>query len=513
MSISQRIIKNTLWLYLRMGASILVNIFTTRILLQALGASDYGLYNVVGGAITMLGFLTASMSTSTQRFISYTLGKGEAEKLKSIFNNTLCVHYGIAGLSALILIAASFAWFNGVLNIPEGRETVAMCVYACLVFSTIYSITIVPYDGVLNAHENMRFYSIIGIIDVFVKLAIAIAVYFSTFDQLLLYAILMALEAWALRTVTKCYCSRHYEECRQQELRKYFDRKIARELMSFAGWNFCNIASAMIALHGTNLIINHYYGTLLNAAIGIATQLSNVLSNVSANLVKAITPILVKNEGAHQRKQVLTITYKGCKFSFLLFSFFSIPIMFYISPILELWLKDVPLYTAIFCLIMVSSAIIDQVGTVLYQTISAKGDIKGFSIAIMIPNIMIIIATPIMFSFGFSPYWGLINWLICKSIIGLIIRIFYSHIKTELSIMDFIYKVIFPIFKVCTFSCLICFVTVCAYNYFHINWMIMFSSSILLCIPIYWYTGLQNTEREMLINITKKVKNFTSFIH
>lgn len=514
MSTSQRVIKNTLWLYLRMGASILVNIFTTRILLQALGASDYGLYNVVGGAIAMLGFLTASMSTATQRFISYTMGEGDAEKLKSIFNNTLCVHYGIAGLSALILIVAAFVFFNGVLNIPEGRENVAMCVYACLVFSTIYSIAIVPYDGVLNAHENMRFYSLIGIADIFVKLAIAVAVYFAiTLDQLQLYAILMALEAWALRTVTKYYCSWHYGECRQQELRKYFDRKIARELMSFAGWNFCNIASAMIALHGTNLIINHYYGTLLNAAIGIATQLSNVLSNVSANLVKAITPILVKNEGAHQREQVLTITYKGCKFSFLLFSFFSIPIMFYISPILELWLKDVPLYTAIFCLIMVCSAIIDQVGTVLYQTISAKGDIKDFSIAIMIPNIVIIIATPIMFSYGFSPYWGVINWLICKSVIGLIVRMYYSHTKADLSIMDFSKKVLYPILKVCAFSCLICFITVYAYNYLHINWMIMFSLSVLLCVPIYWYAGLQNTERAMVKNVTKKVKNSASFIH
>lgn len=511
MSTSQRVIKNTMWLYLRMGASILVNVFTTRILLQALGASDYGLYNVVGGAITMLGFLTASMSTSTQRFISYTLGEGNEERLKSIFNNTLCVHYAIAGLSALLLIAASFVWFNGVLNIPDGRETVAMFVYGCLVFSTIYSITIVPYDGVLNAHENMRFYSLIGIFDVFVKLGIAVAVYFATFDQLLLYAVLMALEAWTLRAVTKFYCSRHYEECRKQELRKYFDRKVARELMSFAGWNFCNIASAMIALHGTNLIINHYYGTLLNAAIGIATQLSNVLSNVSVNLVKAITPILVKNEGAHQREQVLSITYKGCKFSFLLFSFFSIPIMFYISPILELWLKDVPLYTAIFCLIMVCSAIIDQVGTVLYQTISAVGDIKGFSIAIMIPNIVIIIATPIMFSFGFPPYWGLINWLICKSIIGLIIRIYYSHTKTDLSMTDFLRKVLYPTFKVCVFSCSICFVTVCAYKYLHFNWLIMLSLSLLLCVPIYWYTGLSGRERAMVINLTTKTKR--PFIH
>lgn len=506
MDVSHRIIKNTFWLYLRMGASILVNIFTTRILLQALGASDYGLYNVVGGAITMLGFLTASMSTATQRFISYTLGEGDCEKLKSIFNNTLSVHYGIAGLSALLLIVTAFVWFNGVLNIPEGRETVAMCVYGCLVFSTVYSITIVPYDGVLNAHENMRFYSLIGLVDVFIKLVIAVAVYFATLDQLLLYAILMALEAWALRTITKYYCRCHYEECRKKDLCKYFNREIACELMSFAGWNFLNIASAMIALHGTNLIINHFFGTLVNAAIGIATQLSNVLSNVSANLVKAITPVLVKNEGAHQRAQVLAITYKCCKFSFMLFSYFSIPIMFYISPILELWLKDVPLYTTIFCLIMVSSAILDQIGTVLYQTISAKGDIKGFSIAIMIPNIVIIFTTVLLFSFGFSPYWGLINWLIFKSLIGLIIRIYYSHIKVRLSLVEFAKKVIYPILKVCILCCMICYLTAYITKQFGVNWLIMFALSLMLCIPVYWCAGLSNEERIIIINFIIKTK-------
>lgn len=503
MSTAQRVIKNTLWLYVRVGASVLVNIFTTRILLQALGASDYGLYNVVGGAIIMLGFLTASMSNSTQRFISYTLGEGDHEKLKRIFNNTLCVHYGIAGLSALILMLAALIWFNGVLNIPEGRETVAMCVYGCLVFSTIYSITIVPYDGVLNAHENMRFYSIIGILDVLIKLVIAVAVYFATFDQLLLYAILMALEAWLLRLATKRYCSRHYDECKRQELQKYFDRKTIKELTSFAGWNFLNITSAMIALHGTNLIVNHFFGTLVNAAIGVATQLSNALSNVSSNMVKAITPVLVKNEGKHHREQVLAITYKGCKFSFLLFSFFCIPIMFNISPILKLWLKDVPEYTSIFCLLMITSAIIDQLGIVLYQTITASGNIKGYSIAVMIPNLAMIIATSIMFLMGFAPYWGAINWLICKAVLGLIIGLYYAHRNSDLSVAAFLKIAGLPILKVCVLNSIICYTAFFLSQYFNISWLITLVISFFLSIPVYWHIGLSKDERIILKQFLK----------
>ena len=156
MSTSQRVIKNTLWLYLRMGTSILVNIFTTRILLQALGASDYGLYNVVGGAISILGFLTASMSSSTQRFISYAEGEGNLDDVKEIFNNALAAHYGVALISGFILALSGFIFFNGVLNIPEGRETVAITIYLCMIISTVFSITVVPYDALLNAHENMK---------------------------------------------------------------------------------------------------------------------------------------------------------------------------------------------------------------------------------------------------------------------------------------------------------------------------------------------------------------------
>lgn len=501
MAVAQRVIKNTMWLYVRMAVSILVNIFTTRILLQALGASDYGLYNVVGGAIAMLGFLTASMSSVTQRFISYTLGEGNEEKLKSIFNNTLCVHYGIAGLSALILILASFIWFNGVLNIPEGREFVAICVYGCLVFSTVYSITIVPYDGVLNAYENMRFYSLVGIFDVIVKFGLAVAVYFATFDQLMLYAVLMALEAWLLRVVTKYYCSHHYDECRCQELRKYFNRRKIRELTSFAGWNMFNLTTLMLSVFGINLIINHFFGTKLNAALGVATQLSGVLMSISMNMIKAITPILVKSEGGHQRENMLKITFVGCKFSFLLFSFFSIPVMFYISEVLDLWLKDVPEWTAVFCILLMISTLIDQLTVFLYQSLQAHGDIKGYSITKGFINILPIVASIFMFSlFNLESYWALINLIIGKGILGGCVNIYYSNRNFSLSIKQFLVKVFLPCLFVIVSTLLIGY---CIINV-EFNWIVAFVSLSVLSIPVYWLIGLDKQERSIILAVVLK---------
>lgn len=497
MSTSQRVIKNTLWLYLRMGASILVNIFTTRILLQALGASDYGLYNVVGGVISMLGFLTASMSTSTQRYISYALGEGDEEKLKSIFNNTLCVHYAIAGLSASLLIAASFVWFNGVLNIPDGRETVAVFVYGCLVFNTIYSITIVPYDGVLNAHENMRFYSLIGIFDVFVKLGIAVVVHFATFDQLMLYAILMALEAWILRVVTKYYCSHYYKECKRQELRKYFNRSTIKELTSFAGWNMLNIATLMFSVFGINLVVNHYFGTTLNAALGVATQLSGVLMGISMNMIKAVTPVLVKSEGGHQRESVLKITFVGCKFSFLLFSFLCIPMMFYISQVLELWLKDVPEWTTTFCILMMISTLVDQMTVFLYQSLQAQGDIKGYSIAKGMINILPIFSSIIMFSlFEFEPYWALINLIIGKGILGGAINLYYCRKNISLSLRGFTSEVIVRCANITLCSVLLGLLLLS----FSIHWLIGICLLFIGSLPCYWFLGMNREERKMATN-------------
>lgn len=500
MSTTQRVIKNTLWLYLRMGTSILVNIFTTRILLQALGASDYGLYNVVGGAIAMLGFLTASMSTSTQRFISYTLGEGNQEKLKGIFNNTLCVHYGIAGLSAMILILASFVWFNGVLNIPEGRNTVAMCVYACLVFSTIYSITIVPYDGVLNAHENMRFYSIVGLADVAMKLGIAVAVYYASLDQLLLYAILMASESWVLRMITKNYCSRHYDECQNQELRKYFDWETIKELTSFAGWNMFNIATLMFSVFGVSLVINHFFGTKLNAALGIATQLSGVLMGISGNMIKAITPILVKSEGGHQRNNVLKITFVGCKFSFLLFSFFCVPVMFYISQILELWLKNVPDWTAIFCVLMMTSTLVDQLTVFLYQSLQAQGDIKCYSFVKGIINVLPIAVSILMFSLlDFPPYWALINMIIGKGIFGGLINLYFCRRNIALSYGNFISKVLVR----CMTIVLCCVFLDLLLRPIPVHWLLGFVLCVVLSLPCYWFIGLNKEERLLTINFIR----------
>lgn len=491
-----------MFLYVRMVISILVNVFTTRLLLEALGASDYGLYNVVGGAIAMMGFLTASMSSATQRFISYAEGESSIDKVKEIFCNAQILHYGLALISIILLISAGFIFFNGILNIPSGRELTAIFVYVCLVFSTVFSIIVVPYDAVLNAHENMKVYSVIGIVDILLKFGIAFTVYYYKADKLIFYAILMALESWLLRSITQFYCKNHYDECRKTELKKYYAKDTIRSMASFAGWNMVNVACGMISLFGMSLVVNHFFGTKVNAALGIATQLSGVLMTVSTNMIKALTPVLVKREGQHNRKQVLDITYVGCKFSFLLFSFFCIPILFYLNSILRLWLHTVPDWTNIFCGLLIVGTLIEQLTVFIYQAISAQGEIREYSVVKGAIYLFPIVSSIIMFMLGnFSPYWALLNWILYKMIIGGIANIYYGYKKVGLSLRQFIRKALFPCFWVVILTGGVAIgIHVLLINTF---WGWNFLLCMLLSIPIYYMLGLTSKEKKIICEYIK----------
>jgi len=508
MSTVNRVVKNTLFLYARMGTSIVVSVLTTRILLDALGASDYGLYNVVAGALAMLGFLSASMSTASLRYMSYAEGKGDITAIQTIFNSSVRLHRMLALLVCGLYIIAGFFLFNGILNIPSGRETTAMIVYGCLIFSTVFSITITPYDAVLNAHENMFFYSLVGIIDVFLKLTIAVLVSYSDYDRLLFYGLLMAGESWLLRFITKCYCDRTYPVCRAKSIKGH-DNEILKKMASFAGWNMLNICAGMISLYGMTIAINHFFGTLLNAALGIATQLQGVLMGVSGNMSKALTPVLVKKEGANQRHQMLEISYAGCKFSFLLFSFFALPILFSMPVVLQLWLKNVPEWTVLFCVLLFISSLIEQLYYFLYHAIQAEGNIKWFNISCSIASIIPIILTCVEFQFGFQPYWAILNWIIFRIVMCGVIHLYFAHRLIRFSVMRWSRYILIPCLASLTcLSCVYWPIRPQLYNG-QLSQLSLIMAMFIISLPVYWYVALSREDRNVFVSIIKSVKRPT----
>ena len=495
-----------MYLYIRMGASIIVSVFTTRILLQALGASDFGLYNVVAGILSMMGFLSASLSASTQRYISYAEGEGNFSKIKEIVKTSVILHWIMAFLVGVLFIFFGFIFFDGVLNIPEGRETTAMLVYGCLIISTVFSITIVPYEALLNAHENMLYYSILGIIDVFLKLGIAIIVAYSLWDRLLFYGIMMASESFLLREFTKRYCKKHYEESRNLNLRTKPNSEQMRQMTSFAGWNVLNIGTGMISLYGMNVIINHYFGTILNAAMGIANQLAGVMLGVSSNMTKALTPVLVKSEGSKNRDQVLAISLAGCKFSYLLFSFFCIPVFFYMPFLLDLWLENVPGWTVLFSRLMIISCLIDQLFVFLYQTILAQGKVRGYNIVRSIFNIIPIIITIIQYELQWEPFWVLINWIIFKVLFGGLTNLYFAKRNINFPIGHWLIDVMLPCLVITVATGLLCGFSLNLYSETVLLQFLKIVVLFIISVPLYYYLALSSDERRKFKSITKRVK-------
>ena len=240
MSTAKRVIKNTGFLYAKMGITMFISLYTTRLILNSLGASDFGVFNVVGGAIAMLGFLNAAMASATQRFMSYTEGEGNKEKQKQIFNISFVLHLMIGLFLGLILMIAGYFFFNGILNIEPERIFAAKVVYGSLIVSTMFTVMSVPYDAVLNARENMLYYSIVGIIESLLKLGVALVIVYYAGDKLILYGILMAIIPIVIMFIMRIYCHFNYEEC-TLSFRKYWDKSLMKEMTHFAGWNFFQI--------------------------------------------------------------------------------------------------------------------------------------------------------------------------------------------------------------------------------------------------------------------------------
>lgn len=404
MSSAVRVARNTFYLYAKMAITVSISLLTTRLVLNALGVSDFGIYAVVGGAISMLGFLHSAMSGATQRFMSFYEGRGDTEKQISVFTISTILHLFIALVLGVILLAAGVLFFHGILNIPADRLHAAKVVYGCCICSTMFTVLGVPYEAVLNAHENMLYYSIVGVFESLLKLLVALTVIRYGGDKLILYGILMALIPLVTRFVMQLYCRRKYAECRIVP-RTCRDGNLMREMTSFAGWNLVGSFSSIVANHGGGLIINHFFGNVLNAALGIAAQLNGQLLAFSTNLIKAVTPAIVKKEGASDREAMLKFTITGCKLSFYLFAFLAIPAIVEAPTILRVWLKNVPDFGVLFFRYQLLRTLLEQMTILLGTSLAAVGRIREVNIFSGIFNLLSLVVMYLLFSRGFSPEW------------------------------------------------------------------------------------------------------------
>lgn len=447
MQTAGRVIKNTGYLYAKMGITMFVSLYTTRLLLNALGASDFGIFNVVGGAIAMLGFLNAAMASATQRFMSYSEGEGNKTKQKSIFNISVVLHFFIAIIAGIVLLIAGHFFFNGILKMPEDRVHTAHLVYYCMIISTMLTVMTVPYDAVLNAHENMLYYAIVGIIESGLKLGAAFFVVHTLQDKLIVYGVLMAGISLVIMLIMRVYCHRKYVECTFSP-RRYYDKKLMREMTGFAGWNLLAASSGIVTQYGLSIVLNSFWGAILNAAQGIANQISGQLMVFSNMMMKALNPVIVKSEGGGNRQLMLNAAMIGAKSSFFLLALFAIPFMIDAPFILEKWLKNVPEWAILFTRLQLLRFLLEQCTIMIAGTIGAQGDIKGYTTIRSFVNFLPIILTALLFHWGYPPYYLYVTWIICWSIVGGIIVLYFAHKKCDLSYLTYFKNVLLPTFVI-----------------------------------------------------------------
>lgn len=444
MSTATRVIKNTGYLYLRMGIVVFISLYSTRLVLASLGEADFGVFNVIGGSIAMMGFLNSTLANATQRFMSYAEGKGHVENKKKIFNVCLVLHLVIAVVTALLLISIIGLLFNDVLNIGRERIGAAKIIYYCLIFNTCLTIANVPYDAVLNAHENMLYYTVVGILETILKLGIAIICVYTTFDKLIVYGVLMAIVPLLTLTIMKVYCHKHYEECVIAP-KRYWDGTILKQIVSFSGWNFLTAISSLFTVQGLGVVLNHFFGPILNAAQGIANQINGQLSAFSVNMMKALNPVIVKRAASNSMEQMNTVTLAGCKCSSYLLILLVSPFILRIDYILGLWLKEVPAWASVFCVMQLIHSVIVQMAQGVATSVYASGHIKQYAIYKSLMNILPLVITYFIFYWGGTPVWLYIPLIIFMGVCGDIVIIQFAHKECGLRIVNYLKEVCQPV--------------------------------------------------------------------
>jgi len=416
---------NTGILYARMAITVLISLYTTRVILNALGAEDFGIFNVVGGAITMLMLLNTGMAAATQRFMSYAQGAGSEEKLVKIFNVSIFLHAAVALVAFVALQAVGRILFLRVFVISASRIDAAWLIYQFAAIGTLVSILSVPYDAVLNARENMLFFAVLGLIESAAKLVIAICIVKIKGDHLVFYGLWMAVLSALLVIARAWYCHWRYSECRFLAAR-CFDTKLLREMSAFAGWSFLGASSSLVAHYSQGLVLNTYFGTIVNAAQGVANQVSGQLGALASTMLRALNPILAKSEGAGDRGKMIEASILGSKLAFFLIVPLMVPVIIEMPYIFRLWLVVPPKYAVIFCRLLLLRNLIDQLFVTLPSAISAVGNIKRFQAASVVLNFAPLLGAITLFHMGYSAYWIYVSYIIYAVASSLLLLYFVS---------------------------------------------------------------------------------------
>lgn len=504
MEVANRVIKNTLFLYSKMIITVFSSLYTTRLVLNSLGANDFGIFTLVAGLITMLVFLNSAMTMTSQRFMSYHQGKNDLNEQKSIFSISIIFHVIIGFFLVIVLESLFFPLFEYVLKIDETRIEVAKIIYHFAVFSIFFTILSVPFDAVINSHENMFLVALLGIVESFLKLGVAFYITVYNDDKLYMYGLLMMLIVLVLYLSKLIYCIKNYTEVNFSP-KKYYNKKLSKEMISFASYSLLGSASTIISSYGQNPLLNMFFGTVVNAAHGIVLQINGQLNAFANTMLKALNPVIDKSEGSGNREMMLKTSFIGIKFSFYLLVLFYITVLLEMPIIFNFWLVDVPPYTLIFCKLLLIRNLIEQLYIPLYSSIAAVGNIKKFQLYNSILSIFPLPFTYFLFKLDYEAYTLYIIFLLYSFFQG-IIYVFFAYKVCDLNIKNYLNDIVFKNLLIFIFVIIISFIPHYYLEEGIIRVLLVFITSVLSILLLVWNIGLELIEKEYIFQIVEKLK-------
>ena len=440
---NKRIAKNTLLLYVRMLFLMLISLYTSRVILNALGVEDYGIYNVVGGVVTMFTMLSGSLSAAISRFITFELGTGDIEKLKKVFSSSVTIQAGIALLVILIGETVGLWFLNEKMVIPENRMTAANWCFQFSIITFAINLISVPYNAAIIAHEKMSAFAYISIIEGLGKLAIAWCIVISPIDRLVFFAGMVAVLAIIIRIIYGLYCKHYFEECTYHFV---YDYDLLKQMFGFAGWNFLGNSAGILNSQGVNILSNLFFGVSVNAARGIAEKINAVMTQFVNNFTTAINPQITKSYAQGEIDYMRQLTYSGARFSSYLLLFFAIPIGFEAEFILTLWLKIVPDYAVEFVRWTLASSLCLVVGNSILNSLLATGNIKKYQIIISLIGVLDFPLTYLVFWLGYSPVSAYVIYFVTYFVLIFVRYVLvkqYVPIDTKGYVLNVVFRVAF----------------------------------------------------------------------
>lgn len=500
---NKRIAKNTMLLYFRMFLLMIIGLYTSRVTLQVLGVEDYGIYNVVGGFVVMFNILTLTLTNAISRFITVELGKKNFERLKVVFSTSLNVQLLMSVVVAVFAEIIGIWFLDNKMVIPDGRYDATFWVLQFSILNFILGLINVPYNSVIVAHEKMSAFAYISLLEAALKLLVVYLLLVSPFDKLIVYAALLVSVQAILRLIYGVYCHKHFDECNGKMT---FDVALFKDMWKFAGWNLLGSGAYTLNNQGVNMLMNVFFGVVVNAARGVANQVNGVLNQFVNSFTIAINPQITKSYSSGNKEYTFQLVCEGAKFSYLLLYCISLPIMLESDMILKLWLGNPPEHSSEFLIWTILSTLTVCTGNSLVTLIMAHGNIKKYQIIISCIGIAPFPLSWILFIYGYSAVWGFIVYFIIYYLL-IYVRLWLVNSMTGIPISLYLKNVILKTHLITLLSIIPTLPVIIFIQQGFIRLLITSFVSVITCLFLVYMIGLSSEQRENVCNkIIRKFK-------